>query len=192
MSMIAVPLSPDVSRLFREIDVPGERDASDHITLFYLGDDTPIEQITKAVQAIYKVTQDMKPFLVTAKRITTFPRNDARTSSNLTKGYPVIAELAAPELTSMRDKLRRVFERSGIKFDNTYPDYKPHVSLSYSKKKPKIIRFPQKLQFQVSCIALYGGNETDERIFVNFPFSLGVEKKSAYLELLADQFYKLA
>ncbi len=183
MAMLAIPLSRDISRLFTQVDVPGVRDPSDHITLFFLGKETSIDTIGKLVPVIHQVTSELRPFLVSCKRITTFPKGD--------NGYPVIAQLQAPQLQEIREKVKRIFDRKGIKYDDTYADFSPHVTLSYSKKKPKNISFP-KIQWQINELALYGGDDHDERVYVNFPFSLGIEHKAAYLEQLADCFVKAA
>lgn len=184
MAMLAIPLSRDISRLFTQVDVPGARDPSDHITLFFLGDEIPIETVGKLVPIIHQVTSELRPFMVSCKRITTFPKGE--------NGYPVIAQLQAPQLQEIREKVKRIFDRKGINYDNeTHPEFNPHVTLSYSKKKPKNISFP-KIQWQVNELALFGGDGHDERVYVNFPFSLGIERKGAYIERLADRFAKMA
>ena len=139
MAMIAIPLSVDTSRLFREIDVDGHRDSSDHVTLFCLGDDIN-------------------------------PKGE--------KGYPVIAELKSDKLLELREKIRKLLEKNKIKYDNTFKEYKPHITVSWGKKKPGKIKFPEKAKLLITQLALYGGDNADSRIFVNFPFSLGVEKKA--------------
>lgn len=181
MAMLAVPLSRDVSRLFTQVDVPGQRDPSDHITLFFLGNEISIDTIGKLVPIIHKVTSELRPFMVSCKRITTFPKGE--------NGYPVIAQLQAPQLQEIREKIKRIFDRKGVSYDETHSEFNPHVTLSYSKKKPKNISFP-KIQWQVNEIALFGGDSHDERVYVNFPFSLGIERKAAYVEELAACFSK--
>lgn len=180
MAMIAVPVSRDVSRLFTQVDVPGERESSDHITLLYLGDKVQVATIAKLMPLILEVTSKMSPFLVTCKRITTFPKGD--------KGYPVIAQLQSEPLHELRTKLARILERQGIEYSKQFPEFNPHVTLSYSKKKVKNMRF-DKIQWLVNCVSLYGGDEADERVYCQFPFSLNIaKKKSAYIEALADEF----
>lgn len=143
MAMIAVPVPREIGRLFRSIEVPGERDPSDHITMFYLGDNLSVDKLVRIIPVVFKVAESLEPFLVTCRKITTFPKNDDRHSSDGTNGYPVIAPVESKQLHELRTKIKRAFDSKGIDYNNKYPDYQPHVTLSYSKKKPKNIRFPK-------------------------------------------------
>jgi len=185
MAMIAVPVPYEVGRLFRSIEVDGQRDQSDHITMLYLGDDVKIDTIAKMVPLIFDITSKQDPFLASCKKITTFPKGD--------NGYPIISLVDAPQLHDIQKKLKRVLDRKGIKYSDKYPEYKPHVTLGYHKKKTKNIAFP-KTQWQINEIAIYGGNNHDEKVYVSFPLSLKVPvKKSAdYIFQLANSYTKLA
>lgn len=182
MAMIAIPVPESVGRLFRSIEVPGERDNSDHITMFYLGDNLSINKIVKIIPVVYKLVSELEPFLITTRKIVTFPKGD--------KGYPVIAPVEGANLHEIRKKLKRAFDSKGIEYNNKFPEYKPHVTLSYSKKKPKHIRLP-KTQWQVNEIAIYGGDSCDEKIFVKLPLGLKIiERKAAYIDQLASLYKK--
>jgi 2'-5' RNA ligase len=184
MAMIAIPLSPDTSRLFREIEVDAHRDSSDHITIFYLGDDVDTNKLFDIIPIIYEAVKDVKPFEATCNRISTFPKGQ--------KGYPVIAELKCDPLIELRNKLKKMLDKNKIDYDTTHEDYRPHTTLGYAKKKPKNIKLPTKAKLPINQIALYGGDRADSRLFVNFPFSLGVEKKAAdKLIELANAFYEM-
>jgi 2'-5' RNA ligase len=183
MAMIAIPISDDVGRLFRQVDVLGERDPSDHMTMFHLGEDIKLDQILLATRAIYRVTSKMEPFTVSCKRITTFPKVD--------KMYPVIAKVDSKGLLPLRKSIESELKRSGVRYDKTHEDYNPHVTLGYSKKKPKNITFP-KIEWQVNSVCLYGGDVHDERLFVSFPFSLGISKKAGYISTLANLYENLS
>lgn len=170
MAMIAIPLAQDTSRLFREIEVDGHRDPSDHITLFYLGDDLKLDTLMDIIPILYEVTNDMKPFEVICSKLTSFPKGNY--------GYPFYAEIKSDQLKEIRNKIKKLLDKNKIDYNNNFPDYNPHVTLAYCKKKPKNIKLPYKLRFPLTQIALYGGDEVDSKFFVNFPFTLGVEKKS--------------
>lgn len=176
--MLAVPISKDISRLFRQEEFEGTRDASDHITLFYFGDELPIGKAVKIIQAVYEVTQDLTPFSVSCKRITTFPKGE--------NGYPTIAKLDSAELIELRNRLAEIFEQKGIQFDKT-KEFNPHVTLSYYKHKEKNVSFP-KVQWMVNEVALFGGDRAESNLYVSFPFSLGIEKAAAYIDVLAGIF----
>jgi len=180
--MLSISLSPDISRLFREITFKDKitRDPSDHITMFYLGDNIPLKKLIKMIPIIFDITCDMKPFMVSCSKITTFPKGK--------NGYPIIGEIKSKDLSALRDKLKKEFEKNKIKYDSTFKDYKPHVTLGYSKNKPKNTSF-SKINWSINHISLYGGDESDSRFFVNFPFTLGTEK-IAKLANFCDLYYK--
>lgn len=183
MAMIAIPVPHDVGRLFRSIDVPGNRDPSDHITLLYFGDDLSMKTIVKAIPLVYDIVSKMNPFLISTKKIETFPKGD--------KGYPIIAPIESEQLQDLHSKLKKSFKSHGISFSNKFPEYKPHLTLGYDKKKFKV-SLP-KTQWQVNEVALYGGDTHDEKLYVSFPFNLDVPmKKSANYILQLSQIYKRA
>jgi 2'-5' RNA ligase len=185
MAMIAIPISPDVSRLFREIDIDGHRDPSDHITLFYLGDDISIDTILDIIPIIHKVVEDLRPFEATVGKITSFPKGEDK------KEYPIIAEVKSEKLMEIREKIRKMLDKNKVEYSDDYDEFRPHITLSFNKKRQKNLRLPTKAKFMITQIALFGGDEADSEIFVNFPFSLGVEKKSSdSIVELAEVFLK--
>lgn len=177
MAMIAIPVTHDIGRLFESLDVEGDRRPSDHITVFYLGDDLPIKKIVKIIPVIFEITSKMKPFKVSTNVITTFDEGK--------HGYPVIAKLQSKELEKLRNDLKKAFDDNKIKYDIKFKEFKPHLTLSYSPEKIKDIKFP-KIEFLISQISIFGGDEVDEKVFINFPFSLGIKKKAAYIDQLTD------
>ena len=52
MAVLGIHCPRDVARIFSQIEVAGEREplGHQHITLLYLGDDVPIEQLAKAIE----------------------------------------------------------------------------------------------------------------------------------------------
>jgi len=166
MAMIAIPISSDVSRLFRGIDLEDNvvRDVSDHITLFYLGDNISVHEVIKMIPTIFDITSKMEPFELSCSKVTCFPKGK--------KGYPIIGEIKSKQLMELREKIRRIFERKGIKYDNKFPEFKPHVTLGFSKKKVK--NFKINKTWLATQMSIYGGDTADTRLFVNFPFDLGV------------------
>ena len=177
MAMIAIPVSDDVGALFRQVEVPGERDESDHITLFYLGDEIKLDQIIKAIKIIFNYISNIHPFNVSCKRITTFPKGE--------KGYPVIAKLESKELAEFRAGLAEALKSGGVAYDEKFEEFMPHVTLAYSKKKPGNITFP-KVEWQINSVCLHGGDSGDERIYTKFPFSLDISKKAGKIYRMAS------
>lgn len=188
MAMVAIPITGNISRLFREIEIPGERDLSNHITLFYLGDDIRMKEIIEMIPTIYDITSKTKPFEVMADRVTCFPKSEK-------KVYPIIASLKSNELIDFREKIKRTFNRNSIGYDKTHEDFNPHLTLSYNKKKIKNTKLPR-IKFMINEIGLYTGNAGDNRMYINFPLSLGVEiGKKAWADQvleLTNMYYDLA
>jgi len=177
MAMLAVPIQPDISRLFQEFDLEMERDPSDHITLFYFGDDLPISKVLKIIPVIFDITKDLKPFGASASNYSFFDSDE---------DYPVVCPVKSKELIDLREKIKKAFDKKKIGYDKKFPDYKPHITLGYSKEKPKKAKFP-KVEFTISQLSLYAGDNTDTKLFVNFPFTIN---KFSKLDLLSSLYAK--
>lgn len=178
--MIAIPISQDISRLFREIKIDADRDPSDHITMFYLGDDVKPNVLFKIIPIIFELSSEMRPFSVSSSKITSFPKGE--------DGYPVIAEIKSNDLLEFRKKLAKALDKNKIEYAKNFKEYKPHITLGYADDKPEDIKIPEKVNIQINQVSLYGGNRADAKLFVNFPFSLGIKEKSASILALADSF----
>ena len=175
--MLAIPIQPDISRLFKEFDLDIEKDPSDHITLFYFGDNLPISKILKIIPVILEVTESLKPFTASTSEYSCFDSDDL---------FPVICKVKSKELMDLRSKIADAFNSSKIKYDKKFPDYNPHITLGYSKDKLKNKKFP-KVEFPISQLSLYGGDEADTKLFINFPFTINKKSK---LSMLSEQYLK--
>jgi 2'-5' RNA ligase len=179
MAMLAVTLSPDISRLFQEFDLDIERDPSNHITMFYLGDNLPMAKVLKIIPIIYDITKDLKPFTASVASFECFPSQDL---------YPVIAKVKSTDLMKLRAKIKNAFVDKKVKFDNKFPEYQPHITLGYSENKIKNTKFP-KTEFAISQISLYAGDNADSKLFINFPLTIN---KTSALSYYTDSFFKQA
>jgi 2'-5' RNA ligase len=180
MAMLAIPIQPDISRLFQEFDLDIERDPSNHITMFYFGDDLPMSKILKIIPVIFELTSELKPFTASTSNYTYFESDDK---------YPIICPVKSKGLVNLRNKIQNIFDKKKIKYDKKFPDYKPHITLGYSNEKPKKnTKFPN-MEFTVSQIALYAGDSSDTKLYVNFPFTIN---KLSSLDLLSERYLKFA
>lgn len=177
MAMLAIKVSESESRIFRGIDVPGDRDESDHITLFYFGDNIPIKSLAKVMSLVLEITEKFKPFHVETNKITTFSKGN--------KGYPIIADINSDDLQKLRKKIKKVFDENKVSYSNKFPTYKPHITLSYSKEKIDDLKI-NKCKWVVSEIALYGGDSDVERVYVSFPFGGSIKKHAEYINYLTE------
>lgn len=182
MAMLAVPVPKEIGRLFYNIDVPGNKEKPDHITLFYFGDNIKMSQILKIIPAVYEITSNTKPFEAATNQINYFESKDL---------FPIKLEVESKKLKQLRSNIKNEFEKEGIKFSNDFPKFNPHITLSYSEEKFEK-KIPE-LKWTINEIALYAGDESDSRLYVNFPFSLGLEKNASdNLLEMCNAFYKFS
>lgn len=168
MAFIGFSVPTDTVRILTEIEVPGEREDSRHLhtTMFLLGKNVPIEDIAKATEVIYNVASKTRPFTMRTRKISSFPPSDS--SDGI---YPIICPIESEELHSLRETLRKAFDKAKVPYSKTFPDYKPHVTLSFSKEAFKDTSIPP-VEWGAHEIILWGGDSGDQRIAVHFPLSL--------------------
>src|SRR4051812_47233129 len=166
--MFVVP--EETARVLRELPVPGRPEAANsHITVVYLGDDTPIERIGQLLPVLYGVTSKAVPFSVSTDLITTFPAGK--------DGVPVIAKVRSPELHAFRQALCQAMDEAGIEYDNKFPVFKPHVTLAYAKDPETLFEadIPE-VSWSAHELLLWGSNRGVGRLIVKFPLSLPMGK----------------
>jgi 2'-5' RNA ligase len=176
MSFLGIRVNPDVARLLSGIEVPGDKcDVSSlHITLAFFEDNTPITKISKILESTYEIIHNFKPFLVTSNQISSFDPPDD-------KPYPVIAKVNSKELHNLNSQIKEQFDKNDIEYSKKFKDYKPHITLSYSKEKPEDFEIDE-VDFYVHELVLYAGKNGDDRLSVIFPLKSPEKKKNACLE----------
>lgn len=179
MAMLAIPIQQDISRLLQELDLDIERDPSNHITLFYFGDNLPMSKVLKIIPVVFDIVQTLSPFTANVSNYTHFDSDDI---------YPIICPVKSPTLLDLRQKIQKAFDKKKISYDKKFPDYHPHITLGYSEDKVKDFKFP-KIEFTIPQISLYAGDTTDTKLFVNFPFTIN---RFAYLNSLTELFVNSA
>lgn len=169
MALLGIKVPYETARLLAQVDVPGKRESVGdfHITLLYLGDGTPLEQLETLVGAVYAVTSRTKPFTVQTSQVTTFPHGS--------DGTPVIARIEGEPLHALRAELKASILKAGIPFEDTYPEYKPHVTLAYSPD-PLAGEVAEKgiplVEWGIGEVVLWGGDNMTDRLQMSFPFSM--------------------
>lgn len=167
MSIIAIRPPHECARLIHEIDVPGTKTdtAQLHITLLYLGEETPIEELARAMVAAYNITKDTSPFWVKLSCVNYFkPAEEGDV-------FPIMAPVLSPKLHELQASLKKSFTKSKIEYDKRFKEYRPHITLSYntdSIKKTKI----EPIEWAVQELVLLGGGDGDNRVFISFPLEL--------------------
>jgi 2'-5' RNA ligase len=166
MAMIALKVPVNIQDALKALEVPGEKvdSAHYHVTLFVLGDDVPITQISATLEAIYRVVETTQPFSVRIDQLTSFPKG--------TSGTPMICPVREPALNAFREKLRRALDQAEIPYDKKFPDFKGHVTLAYYDGEAPPDKSFAPLIWTATEVILYGGDEGDERLTIRFPFTL--------------------
>jgi len=169
MAFLGLQVPAPTSRLFSEIEVDGDKTAlgTYHVTMIYMGKDVPMEVLSEAIKATFEVTSKTRPFSVKTNKVTTFPKND--------DGVPIIARVESEALHDLRAKLVESFQANGVDFNNKYPDYKPHVTLSYAEDSISDFEIPT-VEWGAHELVLWGGDDGDRKLVVTFPFSLDADK----------------
>lgn len=166
MAALMFTLPEETSRVLSELEVPeGVPEHNKHITVVYLGKDVPIETIARLLPVLHEVTSKTVPFSVSTDHITTFPAGD--------DGVPVIAKVVSPELHAFRANICQAMDDAGVEYDKKYPDYKPHVTLTYAKDMSTKFELDiPEISWPTHELVLWGSNRGDGRLVVKFPLSL--------------------
>ena len=180
MAFLGIRVPHETGRLLTKIDVPGEKISVSemHITLLHFGDNWPISEISKSLEAAYSVISETQPFLVKMEKVSHFSKNSE-------DKYPCIIRVESKDLHKMREDLARKFDKAKIEFSKTFKDYKPHVTLAYCDEEPEDVSF-HPVEFSVQEVVLWGGDHGDDRIFVTFPLAgPEISKHSLLLQKVA-------
>jgi 2'-5' RNA ligase len=174
MSFLGLKVPHETARLLGGLEVPGKREAvsSLHVTMFYFGEGLDIERLTSIVKVTFGVVEEAKPFTVRTSRITSFPAGG--------DGQPIICRIESDALHDLRDKIRAAYEEAGVEFSDRHPEYKPHVTLSYSDEGDFEERRISTVEWGAHELVLWGGDSGDDKLVVHFPFVLGELEKMAF------------
>lgn len=178
MAFIGLRVPYEAAKLLEISPVPGERQrASDmHVTILYLGKGTPMVQVAKAMVVLDMLASSVRPFTISLKKITNFPRNPD-------DGWPVICPVASPELQRIHSSLKAALSKYGVPFSNKYPEYKPHVTMSYVREESPGFSFnselPDVLPISVHELTLWGGEREGRQLIVTVPLTLSLEERVA-------------
>lgn len=172
MAFLGITTPYETARLLAGIDVPGVPVPAheSHITMAYLGKDVPLLTIQKAIAALSGVMATARPFTVRTSLVTTFPRGE--------DGVPVICKIESPELLELRARVVAAFDAMGVEYSKRFA-YNPHVTLAYSETEFADVRIPT-VEWGVTEIVLWGGDQGDDKLTVNFPMKLTLEERVAF------------
>ena len=187
MAFLGIRIPTEIGRLIAGLEVPGEKETPSeyHITILCFEDNWPISEITRATEATYEVVSEVKPFLIETSKIAHFPAYEDGP-------IPIIAPVESKELHELHEKLCEEFDERKIDYSKTFKEYKPHITLAYSKDKYDDFKIEPPLEFSVGEIVLWGGDHADDRIFITFPLKGPERQKHSLLLQQAEVFDKIA
>ena len=82
------------------------------------------------------------------------------------------------ELLDFHHDLKKAFDKQGVFYSKKYPEYIPHITLSYAEKRIKNFNLTSPIQWAAHEATLYGGDMGDDRLTATFPFVLNPSKAS--------------
>jgi 2'-5' RNA ligase len=187
VAFLGIRVPVESGRLVAGLDVPGDKESTSeyHITILCFEDNWPISEISKALEAAYDVVSKVEPFLVKANKVSHFPPREDHP-------IPIIAPIKSEELQDLHKKLAKAFDADKINFKKTFKDFKPHITLAYSKDEHDDYKIDPAIEFMVNEVVLWGGDHSDDRIFITFPLKGPERKKHALLLYRAEMFEKIA
>lgn len=177
MAFMGLKVPAGIARILESVkDVPGDRhSASDmHVTILYLGKGLPVTDVAKAMCAAYQVTSRTRPFACGLTEMSSFPGGD--------DGVPVICPVLSPDLHALQSAMKAEFDRLGVSYLDKYPDYSPHVTMSYvtdGSLESYGQGLPGPLAWTASELVIWGGDDGDEVLSVSMPFVLGPLERMA-------------
>jgi 2'-5' RNA ligase len=146
---IPIPISIAVDLV--SLKIPGESimPTDMHVTLFFSEKDLDIHSFCDVITICHTVTARFKPFKIGTTRAISFPLGE--------DGVPIVSKIVSPWLLVFRDYLRGAFDEIGIDYSRKFPEYKPHVTLSYNDKPVSDIVF-QPLVWEVDLVNVESKN----------------------------------
>lgn len=187
MAFLGIRIPLDIARLFRGLELPGEKVAENeyHITILMFEENWPIKEVVKAMEASFEVLKDTEPFTISLDKVTCFPKREDNPC-------PIIMKVDSKELQKLNSNLKKEFDKANVEYSKTFKDFKPHITLSYADEEIDDMKIDSAMEFTVTEVVLWGGDDGDDRIFITFPLKGIVQKKHSYLLQKVDVFSKLS
>lgn len=177
MAFIGIEVPPEVAVALEQISVPGVKEPRDHyhITLLHLGSEIPIENVSRAGLATFLSCSSFAPFETAIGHIESFPQGD--------DGFPIVARIISTGIHRLQSFMVSTFDRLGIDFSKKFPEYKPHVTLSYADRpiQPRLI---VPTRWTVRQVVVWGGDKGANRMVVKVPLE-HLEDKATSLRVAA-------
>ncbi len=177
MTMIYIKVPEDICKTLSKISVPGEKLEAEemHITLFYFEHDLKIKDMIKIFNIMYNITKKNDALNIKLTTISSFKKG--------ADGVPIIIPIESDDLINFRKEIAKKFDNEAIKYSKKWPEFKPHLTLSYSKKEMNDKKIDKPIKFKTTELILIAGEEIDDGVIVSVPFDLN--KKTSKFESIS-------
>lgn len=181
MAMFGVKVPEEIAKKLSKIKVPGEKLELEefHSTIFYFKD-MKIEDAVKAISVIFEVLKRQPKFTMKLDKAECFPENE--------DGVPIICPVESTELHKFHKKLAKKLDEAEVNYSKRWPEYKPHVTLSYAKESIEEKEFSP-LEWDVEELYLWAGSDMREGMCVKFDLKR-MKKAADLLALFTDLYVK--
>jgi len=179
MSMIALKIPLNISDKLSEIKVDGKKESPEeyHITMFYFEGKLKIDDVCKITKTMNSILGRFSPPKISFKEVSFFPKGE--------DGFPVIVPILSDDLIEIRKSLAKAFDKEKINYSKEWPEFKPHLTLAYSKKEPTNQKI-DKSSWNATELVLYAGDKFEFSKFENgmFIFMPFGKKASSKFEMV--------
>ncbi len=176
MAFIGFRIPAEVAVLLEGVEVPGDKHSASnlHITVLYLGEGVPIPVVAQAMVALCDVCSRTTPISVSLEEIASFPGDG--------KSVPVICPVDSPGLHAFNAELRAACDALQVPYSKKWPEYKPHVTLSYvndGSVKEVVGSLPGPVDFTLFEATIWGGDWGAGTVRVEVPLVLSPLQRMA-------------
>ena len=172
MALLGIVVPPEVTSYLDQIEVPGKVPTEKkHITLCYFEEDgLTLEEKGRALEVAFSVAASSKALNLAVHTVNRFPTGE--------DGIPIIAEVDSVDLLNFRADLCFELDRAGVRYSKKFPNYRPHITLSYCapevfKSTPMPKTSIEPINWTCFDIAFWDGNGDDKT--TSIPLSLPVK-----------------
>lgn len=159
MSYLRVRVPEHIASILSDIPVPGTKvPAHDlHISLLYIAKTSSPEELRHIGRVVHRTLHNRLHTQVTFSQVTCFDSSE--------DGYPIIIRFENADLQQINTDLKQAFLNEGIGFDDTYPDFKLHITLSYHDSKIEDFKIPE-MSFNAIGVQLMESNKEADWIYL--------------------------
>lgn len=178
MAFLGIRTPKEIADVLAKIEVPGTKEPRDemHVTML-LTEDTDTDSIMLAIRTVMDATRGQKPVKLMTRLVTSFPSDG---------DVPVIAKIESPELHALQGRIKQAFLDNSVPFNDKFPTYAPHCTLSYSSNSIEDQTFDT-LTWTATHLEMWCGGHDDSGMNVLFPL-YETENVEASLKLIEAAF----